>query len=107
MSQLGDAVYFLVFLFLAQKVSGNPAVVGLVMALAALPFIVLGPIAGVAADKVDRRKLMAGADFASALILAGFAVYAYFEPLPPIWLISPSNSFSFLTGRSYYSVSSR
>ncbi|MCH7905656.1 MAG: MFS transporter [Armatimonadetes bacterium] len=86
-SQLGDAVYFLVFLFLAQKVSGNPAVVGTVMALAALPFVVLGPIAGVAADKVDRRKLMAGADFASALILAGFAAYAYFEPLPPIWLI--------------------
>lgn len=88
MSQLGDAVYFLVFLFLAQKVSGNPAVVGGVMALAALPFVVLGPIAGVAADKVDRRRLMVGADFASALILALFAAYAYFEPLPPIWLIS-------------------
>ncbi|MFM9873299.1 MAG: MFS transporter [Fimbriimonadaceae bacterium] len=86
-SQLGDSMYYMVFLFMADHVSKNPMVVGFVGALAAIPYVIFGPFAGVLVDRADRRKLMLGADVASGLITAALAIYAFFAPSPAVWVL--------------------
>lgn len=87
-SQLGDSLYFLVFLFMAGKLSGgDPQVVGLVGAAQSIPFLFFGPIGGMLADRMDRRKIMIAADLFSTLLMASFAVSLLFNPTPSVWLI--------------------
>lgn len=86
-SQLGDSLYWLVFLYMADHVSKDPRMVGLVGAAGAIPFVVFGPLAGVLADRVDRRFLMLFADYMSAAITFGLAMYALKEPNPPVWVL--------------------
>ena len=86
-SMLGDSIYFLVFLFMAKEASRSNLQVGLVMTASAVPFLLLSPFAGVIADRLDRRWIMAATDFTSALLMLGLAVYAWFEPVPPIAVI--------------------
>jgi MFS transporter, DHA3 family, macrolide efflux protein len=80
-------MYYLVFLFMADHVTKNPMVVGFVGALAAIPYVIFGPFAGVMVDRADRRKLMLGADVASGLITALLAIYAFFNPSPAVWVL--------------------
>jgi MFS family permease len=88
-SQLGDALYGLVFVFMANRASGgNAAVVGLVAAANALPFLLFAPMAGIAADRFDRRRVMLGADLASAALLGGFAAYLALVRTPAVPLIA-------------------
>jgi MFS family permease len=47
----------------------STAAVSLLLALSAIPAIVLAPFAGAVADRHDRRKIMLAADLASALVL--------------------------------------
>lgn len=77
-SQLGDATYYMVFLFYARKVTGSDAVTGLVGAAGGLPFILFGPFAGVLADRIDRRKILVWCDILSAAILGIVSAYTYF-----------------------------
>ena len=83
-SQLGDSVYYLVFLFLADHIAQDARVTGLVALLQALPFVLFGPLAGVAADRYDRRRTMLWADLLSTLFMGGLAVSALWIPVPPI-----------------------
>ncbi|MBS1712872.1 MAG: MFS transporter [Armatimonadetes bacterium] len=99
-SQFGDAVYGMLFIYMADKTTRDPAVVGLVAALAALPFLIVGPFAGVVADRVDRRKVMLAADLCSAAVLAGFMAVLATWPVPPVaailvtpFLLSVVNAF--------------
>lgn len=92
-SLLGDSIYFLVFMFMAKQASGTNFEVGLVMTASAVPFLVLSPVAGVAADRFDRRAIMAVADFASAVLTLALAVIAWFDPVPSTWVIG---TFAFL-----------
>lgn len=105
-SQLGDSVYMLVFLFMAEKISGNPTITGVIAMLSAIPFVIFSPIAGVIADRVDRRLVMLFADYASAVITLGMAVFTFFIKEPPIWslglvafMLSTVNAF-FMPARS-------
>lgn len=84
-SQLGDSLYFLTFLFMAQKITGKSEVVGMVGAAQALPFLLLAPYAGALADRMDRRKIMLGCDVASAALLALFGIWVFFDSTPPAW----------------------
>lgn len=87
-SDLGDSLYFLVFLFMADRLSGNNTqVVGVIGAIQAIPWLLLGPYAGTVADRIDRRKIMVACTSTSAVITFGFGLYLFFVPAPPLWLI--------------------
>jgi Arabinose efflux permease len=86
-SQLGDALYYLVFLFMVDRITGDPRLVGLCGALQALPFLLFGLPAGVVADRVDRRKVLLFADIASAVLLGVLAIRLYFDATPPVWIL--------------------
>jgi len=83
-SSLGDWLGLLATTALAQELSGgsyataNFAIAGVFIARL-LPAVFLGPIAGVIADRLDRRKLMVAADiFRTALYISIPIVHTYF-----------------------------
>ena len=83
-SSLGDWLGLLATTALAQELSGgsyataNFAIAGVFIARL-LPAVFLGPIAGVIADRLDRRKLMVSADiFRTALYISIPIVHTYF-----------------------------
>ena len=49
--------------------TGDPAIMGMVLTLCHLPYIVLGPIGGVAADRLNKRKILAMMNFISGLVI--------------------------------------
>lgn len=83
-SQFGDALYYLVFVFMVDRLTGSAAMVGYVAAVQGLPFLVLAPLAGAIADRVDRRRLMLGCDLASAALLLAFCGLLLVQPKPPV-----------------------
>lgn len=86
-SQVGDSLYFVIFMFMVKKITDSVAMVGYVNAMAALPFLLLGPLAGVVADRKDRRMLMSASDVASGTILLLFAVTLLVSGEPPLWAL--------------------
>jgi len=89
-SQFGDAFYYLIFVFMVNQITGDPAMVGYVGALQAIPFLLLGPYAGVIADRVDRRLVMLASDLASAALLLALAAWLVFDPEPPVAVLMPT-----------------
>jgi len=69
-SQAGDWLYNLALLAFVYDRTHSSMWVGATTAARILPEVAFGPIAGVLADRVDRRAVMLGADFARALAMA-------------------------------------
>jgi MFS family permease len=84
-SQLGDALYYVTFMFMVKELTNSYAMVGFVGAMEALPFLVFGGLAGVYADRYDRRLCMLWSDVVSGAILVAFGVALLVWPVPPIW----------------------
>lgn len=94
MSSLGDWIGVIAIAVLALELGGN-AGVGLVMTARVLPGFVVGPIAGVFADRYDRKKLMVGSDILRSLLILSvpfgrnlvylLVVSAILESLTLIW----------------------
>ncbi len=85
-SQLGDAFYFVAFMFMVKKVTGSDGMVGIVGAAETLPFLLLGLYSGVVADRVDRKKLLFWSDAGCCILLFAFALLIYFtNGKPPVW----------------------
>ncbi|HMS56368.1 MAG TPA: MFS transporter [Fimbriimonadaceae bacterium] len=87
-SQLGDALYYVVFMFMVKKLTGSAAMVGLVGAVETLPFLLFSAYGGVVADRMDRKKIMLLSDIASGSILVAFSVLAaiYGMSMPVIFV---------------------
>lgn len=86
-SQLGDSFYNLIFMFMVMHLTKNPVLTGLVAACEWLPFLALGPYAGVIADRMDRRRILLLSDIVSTCILAVFGVVTWASGAPPLWML--------------------
>lgn len=82
-SQVGDSLYFVVFMFMVKKITGSDVMVGLVGAAETLPYVLFGPTSGVLADKFDRRKIMLWSDVASGSFLLAVGALVLVVPQPP------------------------
>ena len=71
-SLFGDAVLRFALPLYVLNVTGSAALMGAVSAAAWLPYLVLTPIGGVAADRVNKRRIMAVLDTLLALTCAAF-----------------------------------
>ena len=60
--------------WLVLELTDSPAALGLVFALQALPILVLSAVAGVIADRVDRRRLLVATQLFSAVLALALAV---------------------------------
>src|SRR5438477_11964422 len=72
-SNIGDSFTMMAQLFLVNRLTGSTlALAGMAIAIA-LPQLIFGMLAGVFVDRLDRRKLMIGADVARALLVLPMA----------------------------------
>lgn len=68
-SLFGNAILrFALPLYLLSE-TGSAALFGIVSACAFIPMIVLGPVGGILADRVNKRNIMVGLDFLTALLV--------------------------------------
>lgn len=87
-SQLGDAFFYVTFLFMVKKITGDARMVGFVGAVETLPFLLLSPYGGVLADRFDRRKIMLLSDTLSGLILTVFCLLVLvLGTAMPVWML--------------------
>ena len=68
-SSLGDWVGVIAIVVFAERLGGGPAAVGAVMTARVLPGFFIGPLAGVIADRWDRKRTMVVADVLRAFII--------------------------------------
>jgi MFS family permease len=74
-SSLGDGMVDTVaYPLLAATLTRNPALIAGVAFSTRLPWLLIGPFAGVLGDRLDRRRLMIAADGFRAVLLAAFAL---------------------------------
>lgn len=69
-SYAGTGITTVVLPVLVYRLTGSPAWVACVDAIQAVPYIVLGLLAGAVADRLNRKKMMVSCDFMAALLLA-------------------------------------
>ena len=74
-------------MFMVKKVTGSSAMVGYTGALELAPYLLIGPYAGVIADRLDRRSIMLASDLLSALALLLFSAVLATGIAPPVWCI--------------------
>lgn len=75
-SVAGTFMQTLALSFLALQLTGSGAALGIVAGVRLLPFVILGPIGGVIADRYDKRRLLYITQSASAAGAIVFAVLA-------------------------------
>ena len=83
-SLFGDWFNTLALYRLVLDLSGSEAALGGVFLTKMLPLALASPIAGVLADRLDRRRLMIGADVVRAVIVLGFLLVRDADSL---WLV--------------------
>ena len=64
--------------------TGSSALFGVVTACSFLPMVILSPIGGAVADRVNKRSMMAGLDFFTAGLILMYALVRGLAPLVPV-----------------------
>jgi MFS family permease len=85
-SNLGDGLGTAAFPLLVASETQDPVLVSLAALLQRLPWLLFGLYAGVVADRVDRRRLVAAVDLARAVVLGVLAV-AVLGGTVDIWVV--------------------
>ncbi len=83
-SHLGDWFNVIAIYTLVERLTGSPLALGLVFITKSLPFALASPLAGVIADRVDRRRLMIASDLARAVVVLGLLFVQ--EPGDVVWI---------------------
>ena len=81
-NDVGNFVTFIALAVYINKLTGSAAAVGLALALRSIPWFTIGPVAGVLADRMDRRRVMIGCSLIRAVLVGAlpftrFAWQAY------------------------------
>jgi MFS family permease len=76
-SSLGDRVHQIALVFLvARATNASPLALGLAFAAMTIPTVLVGPVAGVLADRWDRKKVMVGSDLVRAGLVFAIPIVA-------------------------------
>ena len=82
-SQLGDWFNSVAVFALLLDLTGSATAVAWMMIVQFLPMAVIGPIAGVVVDRVDRRRIMIAADLVRGVLVLGLLLVRTREQ---VWL---------------------
>jgi MFS family permease len=75
-SGLGNSIVMITIPWLILEETGSPAFAGLVVAISALPGLLISPIGGWLVDHLGRRAVSIGADLLSSLAVIAFPIVA-------------------------------
>ena len=84
-SLLGDWLNTIALYTLIRQLTGSPVALGLVFIVKTLPFALASPLAGLLADRFDRKRLMIVADLARAVVVLGFLMVDRTAELPLLY----------------------
>jgi len=84
--RFGDGIDSLAVMWIMLELTGSTLLMGTVMLCNMLPNILLGPFAGVLADRFNRKKLMIISDVARGLLVAVFAILFMTDHLA-VWML--------------------
>jgi MFS family permease len=73
-SQSGDAIFDVALLWLVLVTTGSTTLVGITQAAVLLPSVFASPIAGVYADRLNRRNLMIASNLAQGAVTAAISI---------------------------------
>lgn len=73
-SQLGSQALAVAMMFWTLEATGSASLMGILMVLATLPGVVLGPLAGTLADRISRKKILVLSDLVSSFSLLTLAI---------------------------------
>jgi len=76
LSRLGDTVFHIGLLWLALEISESRRATGATAMMEHLPILLFGLLAGVAVDRLDRRRVMLGSSLARGALMAGIPLLA-------------------------------
>lgn len=86
-SLFGNAILrFALPLYLLRE-TGSSALFGIVTACSLLPMIVLSLLGGVLADRVNKRNIMVGLDFFTAVVITVFYIFKGIMPTVPLFTV--------------------
>jgi MFS family permease len=85
-SNLGDGVRIVALPLLAVRLTSDPLVVSGLVAMAFLPWVVVGPLSGAVVDRVDRRRLIVRVQLVRALVALAFAA-AVWSGTVAVWML--------------------
>ncbi|WP_327682270.1 MFS transporter [Kitasatospora sp. NBC_00458] len=87
-SSIGDWIYRLAIPVLVLKITGSATSTALAYAIEFIPYIAIGLVAGVIADRFDRRRVMILCDLTSAVLALAVTALALLDepPLAAIYL---------------------
>ena len=97
-SSLGKQAFGLTALLWMKEATGSGSLVGLVMTAALLPAVILGPVAGVLVDILDRKKIIAWTDIAGGFLILIAAALFFLLPGETGLLIATVFAVCLLTG---------
>jgi MFS family permease len=86
LSFLGSRVSSYAYPLIVLWATGSATAAGLVAAVAQLPYLLVQLPAGVLADRVDRRRLMAVCDVCRALVVGAVVLLVVFNGVHPVYL---------------------
>lgn len=85
-SLVTSAILQMGIIFYLTEKTGSAMVLSIASLVGFLPYAVFGPAIGVFVDRIDRKKIMIGADLIIAIAGAVLAVIALFMA-PPVWMV--------------------
>jgi len=87
-SFFGDWFNTIALYAIVERLTGSPLALGFVFITKMLPMGLASPIAGLIADRVNRRKLMIWADLLRAVIVLGFLLVRTAADLPLLYTLT-------------------
>jgi MFS family permease len=83
-SELGDWLNLVALFRILARIAPGATAPGLLMVIQMLPALLVAPLAGPLADRLDRRKIMIAADLLRALVVLGFL---FIDRPERLWLL--------------------
>ncbi len=87
-SEFGNVAFNAALSFWILAVTGSTAEMGLVLAVFALPYLLVTPFAGVYVDRANRRSIIIVTDLLRGIVMTAMALLILFKVFP-FWLIFP------------------
>ena len=87
LSNFGDGLADMALIFLINELTGSTAALATLIVVIAVPEVVLGMVAGVYVDRLDRKRLMVISDGLRAVIALAFIAVATVERLPLLFVL--------------------
>jgi len=103
-SQLGTQAFSIVMMFWLMENMGSSILMSFILTLSILPSIILGPISGVVADRVSRKKIIILCDISRGLLVLTLSILLFYGSAEKSFLVMIFAITAFLNGicRSFF-----